>query len=115
VSRHEIDIEGLGKDLEPVKWGRVSIGDSYLSPKGHLIKNSQSPPSDMRLIVRRKVRKYDHSKTLDDVPVELVGRTGIFTLKIIADGYGDLEAETAALKEENERLRWQLCKSETDI
>jgi hypothetical protein len=37
------------------------------------------------------------------------------SLKIIADGYGDLEAETAALKEENERLRWQLCKSETDI
>lgn len=67
MSRHEIDIEGLGKDLEPVKWGRVSIGDSYLSPKGHLIKNSQSPPSDMRLIVRRKVRKYDWSKTLDDV------------------------------------------------
>jgi hypothetical protein len=27
------------------------------------------------------------------------------SLKIIADGYGDLEAENAALKEENERLK----------
>jgi hypothetical protein len=99
MKEYTIKIEGLPEGYEP---GKATYVEGLLD---HCI----------MVQLRRKVRKYDHSKTLDDVPVELVGRTGIFTLKIIADGYGDLEAETAALKEENERLRWQLCKSETDI
>lgn len=57
MSRHEIEIEGLPEGYEPVK--ATYIGAALGKTETHTL----------ALEIRRKVRKYDHSKTLDDVLV----------------------------------------------
>lgn len=73
MSRHEIDIEGLPEGYEPVK--ATYIGATLGKTETH----------SLMLEMRRKVRKYDHSKTDDDVLVRWKGRAGCYPKVTLAD------------------------------
>ncbi len=93
MTRHEIDIEGLPEGWEPVRVGTPAEGDSILSPDGDIIPVCMEIHQYCRLclIVRRKVRKYDHSKTDDDVLVRWKGRAGCHPKVTLADeAVGDI-------------------------
>lgn len=64
MSRHEIEIDGLPEGWEPVKL--------VVRLPATAVDASYECVSSQELVIRRKVRKYDWSKTLDDV---LIGFT----------------------------------------
>lgn len=71
--KYEIEIEGLPEDIEPVAYAFprkgdliVKAGTDQVSIEGPINYNF----IERRLIVRRKTRKYDWNKTLDDVLVK---------------------------------------------
>lgn len=70
MSIHEIEIEGLGPEWEAVG---VNAGQHVLDHDGSDVKYVGAV-----LKIRRKVRKYDHSKTLDDVLVMRKGASGCY-------------------------------------
>jgi len=78
MSRHEIDIEGLPKGWEPVRIGYPKAGEDILEPNGAITQATTDWESiyGLCLIIRRKVRKYDWSKTLPDVLVQMKDATG---------------------------------------
>lgn len=69
MSRHEIEIEGLGPEWEAVG---VNAGQHVLDHDGADVKYVGAV-----LKIRRKVRKYDWSKTLDDVLILRPNTTGM--------------------------------------
>lgn len=69
--KYEIEIKGLPEGWEPERFGIPKEKDTIITRDGTIIavKDMIDPPCGPRLIVRRKVSKYDWSKTLDDVLV----------------------------------------------
>lgn len=74
MSRHEIEIEGLQEGWEPVAFRVPMKTERWIDSEGDVVNPNLNDyyPKAPRLIVRRKVRKYDWSKTLTDV---LIGFT----------------------------------------
>jgi hypothetical protein len=77
VSRHEIDIEGLSSEWEPIAVAIPGEGEKIWTSKG-IVSTVSAIHCEPALIVRRKVRKYDWSKTLNDVLIRLKTRPGLF-------------------------------------
>jgi hypothetical protein len=75
VSRHEIDIEGL-----PEGWTPVSLKSGLPCENGAILPDGTATVM-CTLIVRRKVRKYDHKKTLPDVLVTSLSPDDVFLLQ----------------------------------
>lgn len=73
--KHEIEIEGLPEGWEAAAF-RVPLADEWCIDKHGNLMQTMGLLDAPRLIVRRKVRKYDWSKTLDDVLVEFENLPG---------------------------------------
>lgn len=83
MSKHEIEIEGIPEGWEVVAIRGPNLGEQFLGPilsDGNFQINTCKGfiGSDPHVIVRRKVRKYDWSKTLLEV---LVTTNNIFFIK----------------------------------
>lgn len=66
--KYEIEIEGLPEGWEPVAVAIPGEDEKIWTSKG-IVSAVSAIHCEPALIVRRKVRKYDWSKTLDDVLV----------------------------------------------
>src|SRR5690606_26029900 len=85
MSSYEIEIPWKTNEWEPVAFRYpMQDGEHWLDDHGAIVKvdANRPPPLGPRLIVRRKVRKYDWSKTLDDVLVHVGGFNGFHTRQL---------------------------------
>lgn len=70
MNKYEIDIPWETNEWEPIAFKYPEqVNDCWLDDHGAIVCWPHNLPKGPRLIVRRKVRKYDWSKTLDDVLV----------------------------------------------
>lgn len=73
--KYNIEVDGLPDGWEPVSYAVPKWGDYYIDSMDNIIIGPAVVDLDVqrRIIVRRKVRKYDWSKTLDDVLTLRIG------------------------------------------
>lgn len=80
--KYDIEIDGLPDGWEPVNYAVPQRGDYYIDSMDGIINGPAVTDWDVqrRIIVRRKVQKYDWSKTLSDVLVLRKFREGAWSL-----------------------------------
>lgn len=73
--KYDIEVEGLPDGWELVSYAVPKKGDYYIDSMDDVINGPAVTDWDVqrRIIVRRKVRKYDWSKTIDDVLTLRIG------------------------------------------
>lgn len=73
--KYEIEIEGLPEGWEPVAFrAPTDTDDGWIARTGEILEKKRGYfTNEPRLILRRTTKKYDWSKTLDDVLVRGTG------------------------------------------